>query len=147
MKHALPTTLRKKTAQSLKALREGAQITQEQLALAMGVHKSFVSQVERAIVNISIDTYAAYSDALAPTIMESDSIPLRVRVGQRVRFARESRKITQEELAEMTGFSVVYVGQVELGHTNTSLDRLEALSLALALDPNYLLTQDDYGKE
>lgn len=121
-------------------MREDAKLTQDQVAKEMGVHKSYVSHVERATVNISVDTYEAYMNALFPFNISQGAAPIRVHVGIRIRLAREGRKITQEELAELTGFSVVYIGQVELGQTNTSLDRLERIGTALQESPGYLLT-------
>ncbi|UEC14238.1 helix-turn-helix domain-containing protein [Burkholderia dolosa] len=56
---------------------------------------------------------------------------------------RRSAEISQERLAELAGFHRTYVGNVERGIANLSLDDLEALASVLKVDPAQLL--DDEG--
>jgi len=44
--------------------------------------------------------------------------------GKRIRQLREAEKLTQEELAEQTGFHRTYIGMVERGERNISLSNI-----------------------
>lgn len=52
---------------------------------------------------------------------------------------RESRGISQEALADLAGLHRTYVGSVERGERNISIDNIEKLSLALGVCPADLL--------
>lgn len=121
-------------------MRSQAGITQAELGKRVGTHKSFVSQVERAASNVSIDTLDRFMSALrgAPTHGS-----LRMKVGLRLREARERQRISQEALGERAGFSVVFVGRVERGEVSTSLDHLELLARTLNIDPWTLFDEED----
>ena len=51
--------------------------------------------------------------------------------GLRVRELRKKRKLTQSELAEKIGLSTNFIGMVERGERNTSVDKI-AFNLSLA---------------
>lgn len=53
---------------------------------------------------------------------------LKRRIGQRVRALRESRGLTQEQLAEAIDRSVQTVSNIERGQTLAGLDALESIS-------------------
>jgi transcriptional regulator with XRE-family HTH domain len=59
---------------------------------------------------------------------------IRTRVGRAIRRFRLLRKMSQERLAELAGSSWKYLGQVERGHVNVSLDVLGRLAAALSID-------------
>lgn len=59
---------------------------------------------------------------------------MRRRVGNRVRELRLLRELTQEELAEKSGFSHKHVSLVELGKTNAGIDTLAKIARSLAVD-------------
>lgn len=70
-------------------------------------------------------------------------------IGMRLIFARNLRKyrglhgLSQEKLAEIAGLHRTYVGSVERGERNISLDNIERLANALGINVVDLLAQ--YG--
>jgi len=61
------------------------------------------------------------------------TIPTKIRFGSRLKQAREELKFSQEVLAEMAGLHRTYIGQVERGERNISLENLEKLSDAVGI--------------
>lgn len=49
------------------------------------------------------------------------------------------RRITQEELGELTGLHVSYIGQLERGQRTPSIKTLDAIARALQVDPALLV--------
>lgn len=60
---------------------------------------------------------------------------LRSLFGQRVRFVRERRALTQAQLSERIGVTEQYVGMIERGLASPSFGVIESLCQALAADP------------
>ena len=54
-------------------------------------------------------------------------------VGRNVRRFREKRGLTQEELAEISGFTQQYISSLEQGHRNPTVITLYELALALGV--------------
>ncbi len=60
--------------------------------------------------------------------------------GDRVRLLRSETGLSQEALADAAGLHRTYVGSVERGERNISLDNIYALAAALSVSPASLLT-------
>lgn len=52
-------------------------------------------------------------------------------VGQRIRNNRTSLKLSQEALAELSGFHYSYIGQLERGEKNATIETIEKIAKAL----------------
>lgn len=64
---------------------------------------------------------------------------MRKLVGRNVRAVRKERGITQEELAERSGFSQQYISDLERGRRNPTVVSLYELAQALGATPLELL--------
>jgi transcriptional regulator with XRE-family HTH domain len=53
--------------------------------------------------------------------------------GRRVRQLRKKRNWSQEKLAEMSGMHWIYIGQVERGERNLTLQSIESIARALRI--------------
>lgn len=60
-------------------------------------------------------------------------------LGLNVRRIRKERGLSQEVLADEVGLAVTYVGQIERGSRNPTLDVVERLAKALGVKPLDLL--------
>jgi transcriptional regulator with XRE-family HTH domain len=60
-------------------------------------------------------------------------------LGRNVRRARKERDLSQEALADEVGLAVTYVGQIERGMRNPTLEIVERLARALKVKPLDLL--------
>lgn len=62
-------------------------------------------------------------------------------LGETIRAYREESQMTQEQLAEKAELSPKYVGEVERGYVNISVDSLIRIAKALSLTVNDLTRQ------
>jgi transcriptional regulator with XRE-family HTH domain len=58
---------------------------------------------------------------------------IRKGLGKRIRTLRKSKALTQEKLGEWAGLSYKFVGEIERGEVNPSLDSLVKIASALAV--------------
>ncbi len=54
-------------------------------------------------------------------------------LGQRIRNYRTSKGLSQEKLAELSGCHPAYIGQIERGEKNATIESIEKISVALNL--------------
>ena len=59
---------------------------------------------------------------------------LQKKFGKRLRYLRRDRDITQEQLAELIGRTVNFVGMLERGEASPSFETLEKLAEVLNVD-------------
>lgn len=60
---------------------------------------------------------------------------LRRNFGQRIRQLRKARGLTQESLAEEAGLEPAYLGAVERGERNLTIDSIERIAKGFDLEP------------
>jgi transcriptional regulator with XRE-family HTH domain len=70
---------------------------------------------------------------------------MRELVGRNVRRIRQQRGLTQEQLAELSGFSQQYISGLEKGRRNPTIVTLYELALVLAVSHIDLVRPDDQG--
>ncbi len=63
---------------------------------------------------------------------------IRKELGKKIRALRKERRLTQEELGELAGLSYKFIGEVERGVVNISLDSIVKISNALGVEPQEL---------
>lgn len=68
----------------------------------------------------------------------SDSNPC-ILFGRKLRQERESKALSQEQLAELSGLDRTYISGVERGKRNISLNNIFKIAEALNLPPHQLL--------
>ena len=68
---------------------------------------------------------------------------LMLRVGDRVRRAREIKGLPRRALAEASGVSMRYLAQLEAGEGNISIGLLQRVALALELPLQWLVVEED----
>lgn len=54
-------------------------------------------------------------------------------IGQRIRNRRTEQNLSQEKLAELSGCHPTYIGQIERGEKNATVESIEKISAALKL--------------
>ena len=113
-------------------------MTQAQLGKATRLHRAYVSQVERGVVNISIDNLEKFWRVLFADETGVDET-LRLRVGAKLRTERAHRGASQEELAELARLPVLFISRVERGVVGTSVDQIEQLANALEISGESLI--------
>lgn len=63
--------------------------------------------------------------------MKTKRADLRKNVGLQIRSLRKTKGLTQEELAEKADLSYKYIGELERGQVNVSIDSLQKIADAL----------------
>ena len=66
--------------------------------------------------------------------------------GRRVRELRQAQGLSQEELAELTGFHRTYIGMVERGERNLSLSNVGVFAKIFEMSVSELLNFGKGGK-
>jgi transcriptional regulator with XRE-family HTH domain len=67
------------------------------------------------------------------------------KVGRNIRFLRESKELSQEELANIAGLHRSYIGHVERGEGNVTLSNLCRIAAALQVHPGALLFENTFN--
>lgn len=65
-------------------------------------------------------------------------------LGQRIRYYRKLRNFSQEKLAECCGFHPTYIGQIERGQKNASMESIAKIASALQVPLSQLFEKLDF---
>ena len=66
--------------------------------------------------------------------MNSSKVDICIKTGQLIRYQREMKGLSQEDLAFESGLHRTYIGQVERAEKNVTIKSLEKIAQALELD-------------
>ncbi len=66
--------------------------------------------------------------------------------GKKLRELRRKRDITQEKLAELSGLSLQYIGEIERNRRNPSLTSMESLAEALDIPIGELFNLEEFQR-
>lgn len=75
--------------------------------------------------------------------MSKKTLSTRSIFAENLRKLRQSRGFSQEKLAELSGLHRTYIGSVERGERNISIDNMERIAIALNVDTQSLLKWTD----
>lgn len=70
-------------------------------------------------------------------------MPIAIEIGQRIRFYRKKRNLSQERLAELCNFHPTYIGQLERGEKNASLESIYRVTQGLQVPISQFLANLD----
>ncbi len=72
---------------------------------------------------------------------------LLLKFGKRIKQLREAENLTQEKLAEHTGFHRTYIGMVERGERNISLKNINVFAEYFRMSLAELLGTENFGEK
>lgn len=72
---------------------------------------------------------------------KSNGLVMRARLARRIRLERERQGLSQEALADKAALHRTYIGSVERGERNISIDNIERIAEALGVSPSSLLEE------
>lgn len=114
-------------------------ITLTELARQLQVSPSYLSAVERGIRKPSIGMLKKIGDALNISVGYLVASNDETLTGKKLRFLRESRGLTLEELSEISELPVFMLEKYENGHAIPDLEDLKKLSEALNVNLRYFV--------
>jgi transcriptional regulator with XRE-family HTH domain len=74
-------------------------------------------------------------------------VPIAPRVGRVIRRYRQNARLSQEELAELSGLHRTYISLVERGRRNITVDALTQIAEALEVYPSRLMSDAEKEPE
>ena len=68
-------------------------------------------------------------------------------IGNKIRYYRKVKKLTQDKLAELSGLSIRYIGYIERGEKRPSIDALVSITKALNVRLKNLFDFEEVSRE
>lgn len=68
-------------------------------------------------------------------------------IGKRIRFYRKQKNLSQEQLAEICNFHPTYIGQLERGEKNATLESIHKVTQGLNISLSQLLENIDMATQ
>lgn len=121
----------------VRALRKERGYTLAKLAKKIEVSPAFLSNVERGLKKPSISTLKQISQALNTSVSYLMEVPAQNASGKKLKFLREARGLTIEDLGEISELDSKEITAYEEGLAQPDLDALEKLAAALNYSVRY----------
>lgn len=131
----IPIPLRSRYAVLIKEWRDYKDLTQAGFARQVGLRRQHMNRLEQGI-NCNLGTLETVLAAVRGGMYTPE---LKIALASRVKNARKHAKLTQEELAEKSGVSVLQIGKIERATLSTTLDFIDQLAGALGVAGEYLI--------
>lgn len=123
----------------IRDFRKERNLTLGQLAARINVSASFLSVVERDLKRPTIPMLKKISDALNIPITYLLAEASVVVTGDKLRLMRQGRRLTVEELAELSEIPAEHIRAFEAGTSQPDLEQTERLAQALNVTVRYFL--------
>ncbi|MGQ9823673.1 MAG: helix-turn-helix domain-containing protein [Desulfotomaculales bacterium] len=130
--------------QKIRDFRKERGITLGRLAEQLDISPSYLSAIERGIRKPSISVLKRISEALNVSITYLLNESEDEATAEKLRFIRESRGLSIEELAEISEIPVASLKKYENGQAVPDLEDLKRLSEALNINLRYFLEQSEH---
>lgn len=128
----------------VRALRKKHQYSLEQLGALIDMSPAYLSEVERGEKIPSFSTIRAITEIFGvPISLFIGNKRKQSIVGDKLRLARKSRRMTQKDVAEAAGISPAMVAHLENGKVQASLDTIEKISELLGISVCYLILEQE----
>lgn len=160
------TTARLVLARNLRLARKKFGISQRKLAEVTGVSQSQISQIERGVHSVAVDTVErlatplgapmaslfdpfGYMRGLRSDLTEkppANGTTARLVLARNLRLARNKVGTSQRKLAEVTGVSQSHISQIERGVHSVAVDTVEKLATTLGCTMSSLFDLPAFGQ-
>lgn len=128
----------------VRALRKKHQYSLEQLGELIDLSPAYLSEVERGEKIPSFSTIRHITELFSvPISLFIGNKRKQSIVGEKLRSARKSRRMTQKDVAEAAGISTAMVAHLENGNVQASLDTIEKISELLSVSVCYLILEQE----
>lgn len=123
----------------IRALRKERGFTLSKLAGKINVSTAFLSNVERGLKKPSVNTLKLISQVLNTSVSYLLEAPTQNAAGNKLKFLRETRGISIEDLSEICEMTPETISGFEEGTTQPDLASLERLAMGLNYSIRYFL--------
>lgn len=126
----------------IRKLREETGCSLVQIANKAGISISFLSEVERNTKKPSLKTVEKLANTLGVPVTRLIVIDYNngiISLGEKIKIARENKKMSLKLLAEKTGFNVSYLSNIEKGTALPSIASTRIIAKVLGVSANSLM--------
>lgn len=111
----------------------------------MGLNATFVASIKATYVpslligRMNIHYHCHFEEMIMDTNQEIQDI-----FGLRLKDIRRRKGLTQEQLSDLSGLSIQFIGEIERGKRNPSLTTLKSIAEAVEMNVADLLNVDEF---
>lgn len=128
----------------VRALRRERGMTLKEMAASTGLSYTYLSEIERGNAVPSLSALRKLADAFGvPVSLFVNNERKSSLVGEKLKYVRTLRGLSQKELAARAGVSPGLIAQLETGKVQASLDTVEKIAAALGVSVCSLILERD----